>query len=534
MTGLPSLLGALGLVALLFALVSFLLALLGMPTDLGWIVGNLSIGVAMLGTAVAINFDALRERLSSGEAQRAGKYGTSALVGTALAIGILAMLAFLSTHYHVRWDWSEQKVHSLSDQSVKVLEGLDRDVQVVALFAPTDAEPVRALLDRYDYASARFHVVEFADPNARPDLLVKYGISREKLGHGLLHIALGDESVDVSEVDEENVTNALVKLSRTSQKKVYFLLGHNERAIEGEAASGKEAYSRSAEALRDENYKVETLLLAAKGEVPADADAVIIAGPTRPLLPVEHKSLKRYLTRGGGLLVMLDPGAKTDLVDDLSQWGIDVGDDVVIDRKLAIFGQATTPFAGKYDPDHEITKDFRDTSLFPMVRSVRAKPEAKGAMREIVFTGSDSWAERNLDRFYNEGKAAFDAGDLAGPVPIAVAGEVDLSDEAASGDEKADSEQRKGRIVVFGDADFASNEMLDAYLDRDLFVNSVNWLLGDVEAISVRPNRSRASRFHPTAEEFQRIRLLSLFVLPEALAIIGVFTWWSRRQRSAR
>jgi ABC-type uncharacterized transport system involved in gliding motility auxiliary subunit len=83
---------------------------------------------------------------------------------------------------------------------------------------------------------------------------------------------------------------------------------------------------------------------------------------------------------------------------------------------------------------------------------------------------------------------------------------------------------------VFGDADFASNEWLDAYLNRDLFLNSVNWLIGDVEAISIRPNTSRASRFQPTAEQFERIRLLSLFVLPEALAVLGVLTWWSRRR----
>jgi ABC-type uncharacterized transport system involved in gliding motility auxiliary subunit len=86
--------------------------------------------------------------------------------------------------------------------------------------------------------------------------------------------------------------------------------------------------------------------------------------------------------------------------------------------------------------------------------------------------------------------------------------------------------------VVVGDADFASNEMVDAYLNRDLFVNAVNWLLGDVEAIAVRPNRSRASRFQPTAEQFQRIRMLSLFVLPQLLAVLGVFTWWSRRHKN--
>jgi ABC-type uncharacterized transport system involved in gliding motility auxiliary subunit len=82
---------------------------------------------------------------------------------------------------------------------------------------------------------------------------------------------------------------------------------------------------------------------------------------------------------------------------------------------------------------------------------------------------------------------------------------------------------------VFGDADFASNEFIDAYSNRNLFVNSVNWLIGDVEAISIRPNQSRASRFQLSAEQFRTIRMLSLFVLPEVIAVLGVFTWWSRR-----
>ena len=83
--------------------------------------------------------------------------------------------------------------------------------------------------------------------------------------------------------------------------------------------------------------------------------------------------------------------------------------------------------------------------------------------------------------------------------------------------------------MVFGDADFAANELIQAYRNEDLFVNSINWLMGDVEAISIRPNISRASRFQLTQAQFQTIRSLSLFVLPEAIAVLGVFMWWSRR-----
>lgn len=525
MKGVPALLGALGFVALLFALLSFLVALLGIPPERGWILGNLGVGLVLVITAAAMNIDGLRERIHSGEAKRASRYGSTAILGTLLSIAILGMLGFLAERYHIRFDWSEQQVHSLSDQTEKLLAGLERDVEVVALFPSLDASPARELLDRYEYANERFRVVEFADPNARPDLLQKYAITPEQLGNGVLRIALGDESTLVSDVNEETVTNAMVKLSRTSVKTVYFLEGHGERGIEGEAAAEKTGYSRAAEALRNENYVVSKLLLAAKGDVPDDADVVIVAGPTRPLLSQERSALHRYLGRGGALMALVDPRAKTDLSEDIAQWGVELGDDVIVDRQLAVFGRATTPFAQQYSTTHEITRDFRETTLFNVVRSASAKPEGGASLTEIVFTGPESWAERDLERFFNEGEAELGSDDLAGPVPIAVAGTVDLADAAA------DAESAPGRLVVFGDADFASNEMIDAYLNRDLFLNSVNWLLGDVEAIAVRPNRSRASRFQPTAEQFQRIRMLSLFLLPQALAVLGVITWWSRRYK---
>ena len=473
---------------------------------------------------------------------------------------ILGFLGFLSTRTHWRFDWSEAGVHSLSDQSQKVLAGLDSDVEVVAFYPPLDVRPVREVLDRYAYASPRFKV-QYVDPNERPELLARYDIAPEKLGNCLVYVGLGGESVEVTEVTEENFTNAMVKLSRTGEKKVYFVEGHNERAIDGEAGSQKEGFERAADALRNENYTVETLLLAAKGDVPGDADAVVIPGPTRSFLAEERDALRRYLERGGALLVLLDPRAQTDLVEDVRSWGVVLGDDVVVDRQLAIFGRATTPLAEAYAPDHEITKDLRDTTLFNVARSVRSGGDGGAKLTELVFTGGSSWAETDLVRFYGEGKADLDEADLRGPVSVAVAGTLRLgagaegpaagdaaepaadgsSEPAADGGDAAaeeaparDAAGAEARIAVFGDSDFASNELIEAYRNRDLFVNTVNWLIGDVEAISIRPVRSRASRFELSAEQFLQIRSLSLFVLPEAIAIAGVLVWWTRRRAPSR
>jgi ABC-type uncharacterized transport system involved in gliding motility auxiliary subunit len=267
-------------------------------------------------------------------------------------------------------------------------------------------------------------------------------------------------------------------------------------------------------------------VLATVGDVPDDADVVVIAGPTRPFLPEEHAALERYLERGGALMVMIDPMAKTDLYGDLDRWGLRLGDDYVIDQVQGLFGRAATPVANQYDSEHPITKDLREVTLFHLVRSVSVEDRAKDRFKQIVYTSENSWAERNL-----EAQPEFDADDQRGPVAIAAAG-FPLVGEATP-DTPVDREHG-ARLVLFGDSDFATNEVIDAYRNRDLFVNSINWLLGDVEAISIRPNQSRASRFQLTGDQFARIRYLSLFVLPETLAVLGAFAWWWRRRAPGR
>jgi hypothetical protein len=184
-----------------------------------------------------------------------------------------------------------------------------------------------------------------------------------------------------------------------------------------------------------------------------------------------------------------------------------------------------SPFAASYDPQHDITKDLREPTLFHEVRSVGGQE----GFSEIALTGDASWAERDLARLDGEGEVSLDPDDRRGPVAVGVAGRprVAPGDDAEAGDSA--EEAREPRLVVFGDSDFASNEYVDAYSNRDLFVNAVNWLMGDIEAIAVRPNQSRASRFELTAAQFRSIRTLSLFVLPQVIAVLGVFTWWSRR-----
>lgn len=542
MTGTAALLAGLGVVAIGFGILSALMALLSPFTDPLWIFGNLVVGVSLLGAAVFMSLDSLRERVRSGGGRRAGKYGTSAIVGALLGIVILGLLGFLSTRYHTRFDVSEAGVHTLAPQTTELLEGLEEDVEITAFFNESESPPIAGLLDRYVFASERVKV-RYVDPNSEPGLVDALGLTTEELAAGVVRFTVSSgESTSLSEFSEPDITNALVKLVKSTGKKVYFLVGHNERGItplpgeEGTFAGGPESFGRAADALVNETYAVEPLLLASMEAVPADASAVIVAGPTRPLLEGELAALRRYVEGGGGLFVAIDPRAQTNLYALLEEWGVLMGDDVVVDRALAVFGQATTPIAQEYDGSHPITAPLREPALFPMVRSIELVEATAARFSVLAKTGEESWAERDLEGWRASGRAEYDELDVMGPVGIAVAGSVRAAGippaaHNVHGSDETDAEPvAEGRLVVFGDSDFASNETLDALRNKDLFVNSVNWLAGDLSQITVRPNVSRASSFQMSQDEFRRIQYLSLFVLPEAIAVFGVLTWWLRRK----
>jgi ABC-type uncharacterized transport system involved in gliding motility auxiliary subunit len=550
MTGIAALLAGLGLVALGFGLLTALLALLQPFADPIWIVGNLVVGVVLLGAAAFMSLDTLRERVQSGASRRAGRYGSSAILGAVFGIGILCLLAFLSVRHAHRFDVSEAGVHTLSPQTKDLIAGLEQDVQITAFFAASEAPPVRDLFDRYVYegnlaGQGRIELA-FVDPNEAPGMVEELGLTTEDLAQGIVRISLASgEALTLSDFSESAVTNALMKLVKSKGKKIYFLAGHNERAIEpgpndepealpgqppapkSPFATGPDTLGRAADALVNETYQVESLLLASRADVPEDAAAVVIAGPTRMFLDAELAALKRHVERGGALFVGIDPRAQTNLYGLLEGFGVRLGDDVVVDRTLAIFGQATTPFGDAYDPEHEITRVLANPSVFPMVRSVELDPAAAARFSILVRTGNESWAERDLDAWRENGRAEYSENDLLGPVPIAVAGTVPGAVDA--GEAEAASDGQAGRLVVFGDSDFASNQYLGTAGNRDLFVNAVNWLAGEVESISLRPNVSRASSFQMSQEQFRFLQYVSLLVVPEAIALVGVLVWWTRR-----
>jgi ABC-type uncharacterized transport system involved in gliding motility auxiliary subunit len=251
-------------------------------------------------------------------------------------------------------------------------------------------------------------------------------------------------------------------------------------------------------------------------------------------------ALKKYLDRGGKLLAMIDPPEKSDsppfsnLMGLLKEWGFDIGNNIVVDASgmgRLIGADASVPVAANYPP-HPITDKFSFLTAFPLARSVG--PVAGGANgrtpQVFVETGPRSWSETDIDRFNKSGEVELDEkkGDKKGPISIAAAITVTA---AAASDPAADKESRKPetRVVVVGDSDFAANYGMNIQGNKDLFLNTVNWLAQQESLIAIRPKDASDRRLTLTADQSRRMFWLALAVIPGLIFAFGFYTWWRRR-----
>ena len=510
----------------LFALLALIVLsfwLVGLFTGAaGWLTYlHLGAGLGLLGYAVYTLLPQLREQTWGDAARRGAFFRGNALMQTALLVAILTGVAWVSIRYPLKWDLTEAKVHTLSASTTDVLAEIgEQPIEVLAFFTSGTEVAAREVLERYTYESDRFSF-KIVDPKQRPDLSERF----EVRSNGILLVCAGPCQqatgvVRVLEPSEQELTRAVRSVIST-QKKVYFVMGHGEGAIDDEEVSG---YSRIVEALRAENLVVEALLLAGRESVPEDADAVILAGATHSVLERELDALDRYLRAGGAVAVLADPIFVTNLEPKVREWGIELGDDLIVDQTIELFRgpqlgvePVVTDFA-----EHPITEDFhRAKTAMVVFRLARSVSAANGdEVVELAHTGRSSWAESDVEQFTRESKVGL--GDTDRPGPIALAA-------ARTFPPLEGSENGEGRLVVVGDADFARNRYVAQGYNADLFLNMVNWLVGEEQFATIDRKVPRASMARMTREQFATFQYLAVFFLPEAILVAGIVSWWRRR-----
>jgi ABC-type uncharacterized transport system involved in gliding motility auxiliary subunit len=506
--------GLIGLVFLFFALVAYLTG------ARLYFLFNLLLGVL----AIVLWATSSRETFGTLIGQRTTRYGANALVYSIGFVGLLVAINYILALHHRRFDLTTERVFSLSPQSVKVVSALKRPLKLYGFFQGGRDPNGEALFESYTYSSPRISF-QLIDPEKNPEIASRYNVTRMPT----THIQYGDQGTNISETTEQAITNGIIKVTSTSTKGACFLQGHGEPAIDD--LDNPSGFGRAAQALAGENYDVKPLMLMTVSKVPPACVVMIVAGPVKPLFPAEVDAIDKYLKTGGRALVMLRPprpdkaDLQTPLINMISQWGLTVGDDIVLDQELHLFSGPTlglSPLVELYPP-HPITAGFTKRTLWPMVRSVEPVKDINPGLQAwpLAQTSDTSIAATEVQAIFKEQKFKPGPKDHKGPITVAAAVDADLKKlKWGAGD---------GRLAVYGTTEFADNQTLSQVFNQDFFLNTVDWLAGETATIAIRPRTLRASRVSLTANQFNNVFVASVLLLPELLMILGIVVWWERR-----
>ena len=457
---------------------------------------------------------------------RGAQRGSVATVQSVAVIGLLVVINWTANNFGGQIDLTNARRYTLADQTQKVLSQLDRDVKVVAFFPSRQEDPftrgTKSLLNQYQKASPRI-TIEFVDPDVNPGAAKQYDIKN----YPITIFTSGDRKEETTGLTEQDFTSALLKLSRTEKKKVYFLQGHQERDPDSSQPTG---FNTISQALKRENYVVEKLSFLTSPQVPADAAVLVIAGARARALENEVKAVSDFLDAGGHVLALLEPKQETGYEAIFEKWNITVGNDLVIDPSRNYNGDPLTP-APLPQPGHRITGSLTDV-LMPGSRTITPKSAAGTdlAIASLLKTTERGWGETTMT-----GQAKYDEGvDVKGPVSVAVA--VNRSDPTAPVTPGATPtpgttpKVPKGRIVVVGNTEFASNTLAAPVLgNRDFFVNSVNWLAEEEDLISIRAEPQSAATVVMTNQSQVLVFFTTVVLVPVSALLIGIAIWWQRR-----
>jgi ABC-type uncharacterized transport system involved in gliding motility auxiliary subunit len=498
------------------------------------------LGAAGIGVYIALNLSSLKK----GFRRKSFLYSSNLLLVVVLVLGIVVVANYFLSRHHLRVDFTEAKLHSLSDQTIQVLKHLKKDIQIKGFFR--DGNPSRAkmedLLKTYTYYSGRIKS-EFIDPDKNPALVKSYNVTQD--GTSVLESAGQENRITTS--TEEDLTNAIIKVTRETKKVIYFLEGHGEPGID---ETGDVGYSFAKDELQKLSYEVKKLSLALSDTFPKDCSVLVVPGPQKNLLPNELETIQAYVNRGGRVLFMLDPGSAPDLNPVLLKYGVKVEDGVVVDAISRMFGaDYTMPVITEYDFP-QITRNFRYATFFPYARPVDPadqKPEGT-VVSTIGKTSPNSWAEMNLEEEMKKGRVSLEKDkDKPGPISLAVAatipvkGEENKSETAKPGEgPKTPAEtqpaapaetgqKREARLVVFGDSEFATNQYYNLSGNGNLFLNTINWLTEETDLISIQPRTSTPRTIQLTPSQSRLIFFFSVLILPLVVLVIGVSVWVRRR-----
>jgi ABC-type uncharacterized transport system involved in gliding motility auxiliary subunit len=471
---------------------------------------------------------------------RQTKYSAYVTVYILVILAVLGVANFLANRYDKSYDATANKQFSLSDQTIKAVKGLKKDVKVVYFGETEQFRQAHDLLDRYSALSPKLRV-QYIDPVKKPQLARAAGVRQL----GTIVVDTGERKEDAKSLTEEEITGALVRSLKGGARNACFLAGSSERGLDDTSGVG---FSTLKESLEHNNYKTRSVNLAqlaapsaapsgpvatpvlgqvqpAKLEIPKDCTVLVSGGPKLAYSPAEVAAIKASVEGGGSALFLMDTPLRIgsqegtenpEVVKMLAEWGVTMNNDLAIDISRNILREVFSlgpeiAVVSAYE-SQPIVRDFKEApTLFPLSRTLKIDGNTKVTVDKLISTTDDSFAASSVQGPIDPKKG------VKGPLVLAAAGTYNTGKPGSS-----------GRFVVFGSSQWAANESLGSrqIANRDLALNTFNWLTSDEDLISIRPKEPEDRRLTNNAP---RAAGWIAMLLPVTVVVWGLMVWWRRR-----
>ncbi len=533
-------------------LIAGLLLLAGAAVANALIVGSSAAAVVLLlaGLLVtAFSLFRLRDELRSLIRQGRGEL----LLSTLGLLAVLVAVAWVATLYPARLDMTADREHSLAPQTITMLKAIEKPVDIVFFHD----RGMRETVELYEQIAAQNPKinVRFFDPMLNPSQAKLFGV--EFAGTALMESE--GRKLTVNGPTETDIANGILRVTQGKQQLACFLDGHGEPDpfsleshdhTEGDAGHShgletklvqheRHGMAKARGSLEAMNYVVEKVSLLSADNDLSRCSVLLVVGPRFPLLEREIATVERFLNDGGNAMFLLDPFVQTGLEKLLTRYGLKLADGMVIDESSHFWADISAPAVSDYNR-HEITQKL-PLSFFPGVRAIlpTAQPVPGVAVRPLVNSSRSSYVSREKTRLIRAG-----GGEAAGPQTLMVVASFNpenasaaemvmrqLRGESTEADQPAApaGDRKPSRIVVGGDADFATNSYFHVLGNGALFLNAVNFLASRENLIGVEPRTYDLPYVHMTNTQMKGTFLLSIILVPALMALLGLVVWWRRR-----
>lgn len=446
------------------------------------------------------------------------RYGSMATAVTAVVTVLVVVLnvvvSLLADRFPINIDLTQNKLFSLSDNSVEIAKSINKDVQVIVFGSEdlyknpnmgSDYYQVEALykeiykaLQQYTSYSGGKVTVKYEDLNLNPQLATQY--TKYEVTSGDILLLCGDRYQKASFNDMYEISGDGYTQAQTVSSKVEVALASRIKNVMRDTVQvitafvGHEEDEDTVSALKSiyeaNGYEFKELNLASSEEIDANTVAGLIVGPTKDFTAEEIERLQKWLDNDGkldrNLMVFADFQAECkNLYEFLNvEYGLEVTDNLIMETSLT----RTFRYSGYYPyadtADTEFTKDLSGSGnvLIPLTRQIITHKEnnAENSLYNVpLITSPESAKLMKIKDATDENASSEDDKSFAADAyPInGMAAAVKWT--------YVDNEQVKTNVILSGSSQIILAASQANVKNENVLISALNAMTGVVDDINV-------------------------------------------------